>query len=454
MKLSRARALVLSSSLFFSGATFVVASCGDNTLHPPPADTDLAHEAGSRSDGSVVTEAGPHLDAAPPEAGDAGDAAYDGPVFPWDGAVLANATVTYQIDPAHTGALPSGTLTLPLAKRWTRDFGGEVSYPLVAGGRVFVIVGNRSGTSDAGSFNTALFSLDAASGNIAWGPISLGKTYWWAAAAYDDGKIFTIDFDGKLSAFDADKGTALWEKQMPGQYAFSSPPTAAGGMVFVGGAGSGGTVYGVEQANGQVLWQVPVENGDHSSPALDPGNVYVSYACNQAYRIARTNGAVAWHHTADCEGGGGKTVALLGNSVYTRDSTRGNLILSIDTGTQTGTHGSNLIPAGAGGVGYFTVDAGLQASPLTGTNVNWRFTPDADAGETLSTAPIVVGPYVVVGTSSTLYVLNVSDGKVASSDTLAEIRVPDEQNVSAPIAGLGAGGGMLFVPAGTTLVAY
>jgi len=47
--------------------------------------------------------------------------------------------------------------------------------------------------------------------------------------------------------------------QLPGQYAFSSPPTAEGGFVYVGGAGDGGTVYAVDEKNGAVVWTENVE---------------------------------------------------------------------------------------------------------------------------------------------------------------------------------------------------
>jgi hypothetical protein len=37
---------------------------------------------------------------------------------------------------------------------------------------------------------------------------------------------------------------------------------------------------------------------------------------------------------------------------------------------------------------------------------------------------------------------------------LPNVLGPDEQNVSSPLAGFAAANGMLFVPAGTSIVAY
>ena len=66
-----------------------------------------------------------------------------------------------------------------------------------------------------------------------------------------------------------------------------------------------------------------------------------------------------------------------------------------------------------------------------------------------------MGDTVYVGSSSgELYGLNVTSGSVVwSTNVGAAISAPDEQNVAQPLTGLGAGRGLLVVPAGDTLVA-
>ena len=61
-----------------------------------------------------------------------------------------------------------------------------------------------------------------------------------------------------------------------------------------------------------------------------------------------------------------------------------------------------------------------------------------------------------VGSSSgELYGLNATSGSVVwSTNVGAAISAPDEQTVSQPLTGLGAGRGLLVVPAGDNLVAY
>src|SRR5205823_5221737 len=115
-----------------------------------------------------------------------------------------------------------------------------------------------------------------------------------------------VNFDGLMKAFSAATGILLWSVNLAGQYGFTSPPTAVNGVVFTGGAGTGGTVYAVNETNGAVLWTMQVENGDHSSPAVIAGNVYVSYACHQSYAFNAVTGQQLWNYSGGGEGGGGK----------------------------------------------------------------------------------------------------------------------------------------------------
>ena len=91
-------------------------------------------------------------------------------------------------------------------------------------------------------------------------------------------------------------------------------------------------------------------------------------------------------------------------------------------------------------------------SAVNGNHTVWTFTGDGG----LDTAPIVVGSTVYVGSSSgMIYGLSLTKGHVVwSANTGSSIDGPDEQNVSQPLTGLGAGQGLLVVPAGDQLVAY
>jgi outer membrane protein assembly factor BamB len=360
---------------------------------------------------------------------------------------VADLAVTYQIGVDHSGVQTDAALAPPLAQRWSINLGNVVSYPLIAAGKVFV----TTAQGPPGVYGTYLYALDQATGAIAWQKTIAG-TYSFSAAAYDNGRVFVVNFDGLLQAFDAASGAPAWSLQLPGQYAFTSPPTAANGAVYVGGAGSGGTVYAVDEVTGGLISNASVANGDHSSPALANGSVYVSYACNQAYGFGQSTLSLLWHYSTGCSGGGGKTVVYAGGRVYIRDF-NGNLALDASSGTLIGSWapaGSGVLaPAVDGANVYWT-----STATHTLTAPSWTFTGDSQ----LDTAPILLstpgGKYVIVGSASgAVYALNAATGAVAWQAAVAPIAAPDEQNAT-QLTGLGAGQGLLVVPAGTTVTAF
>jgi len=367
-------------------------------------------------------------------------------------------TVAYQIDYAHSGtAVFPGSITFPSNPAWSITLNGAISYPLIAGGMVYVTTSSPvTGTG----YGTSLYALSEQTGAIVWGPVAISGTYYWSNAAYDHGKIFVINFDGLLRSFDATTGTPGWSKQLPGQYAFSSPPTAINGIVYLGGAGSGGTLYAVDETTGNVLWTAGVMNGDESSPAVSSDGVFVSYPC-QVYKFDPIAGALLWHYSGPCEGGGGKTSAYANGLLYVRDFINYNFpfgqIYDATSGTQVGTFDVGTtqvgpIPAIGAATGFFLNSGSLQAIDQTSHNVLWSFAGDGR----LVSAPIVINQAAIVGSSSgNVYALDASTGTTLWAGSAgASIAAPDEQNVSEPLTGFGAGEGYLIVPAGNVLTAW
>lgn len=365
---------------------------------------------------------------------------------------------TYQIGTDHSGVQADAALAPPFARRWVTTLDTTPSYPLIAAGKVFVTT--WTGIPNTG---TTLWALDQATGNVVWSQ-PLAGPFGFSAAAYDHGLVFAVDFNGKLTAFDAGTGAVVWSTQLPNQSSFTSPPTASNGVVYVGGAGTGGTLYAVDELTGGLISTAAVENGDHSSPAVSGGSVFVSYACNQAYGFAVTTLNPLWHYSTSCEGGGGRTAVYAGGRLYTRDFF-GNLILDAATGTLLGTFTPDattaLVPAvDASSIFALTAPQSgssytLSAQNLGDGSTRWTFSGDGQ----LDMAPIVLatpsGEYVVTGSASgSLYALDATTGaQVWSTNVGAPIPAPDEQDPK-PLSGLGAGQGLLIVPAGNTLSAY
>lgn len=199
-------------------------------------------------------------------------------------------SVTFQNNVRHDGNDPISPLVPPLTLGWKNDLTSSgvtsISYPLIAHGRVIVTTSNNSG-------NKSVTAFDETNGKQLWSA-SMSGTYDFINAAYDAEKVFVINFDGLMRALDAASGTLIWSVQLPGKYACSSPPTAVDGLVFVDGGGVGGTLYAVDENNGNFVWTMPVEYGGDSSPAVDSGRVFVSYAFLQSYAFATGDGQPLW----------------------------------------------------------------------------------------------------------------------------------------------------------------
>jgi len=350
--------------------------------------------------------------------------------------------VAFQVDVAHSGNQPASTLTPPLTRAWSMDFPAGtdyVSHPLIVGGSLFVTASANAST---------LRALDLSTGNIIWGPVDLGAAHQWSSAAYGDGRVYVVISSGLVTAFDAASGATLWSKQMPGQYAFSSPPTAAGGMVFVGGAGVGGTVYGVDGATGTVMWTASVMNGDASSPALSADAVFVSYACVQAYAFSRTDGTLLWHHDGPCEGGGGATPALWQGRLWTTDWVSNNLVLDTTNGAELGSFTANSIPVFADQRGFILTNNTLQALDVTTRTILWTF----DGDGALASALVVNGIVYAGSGNGELYAVDPTTGTMKWSGALPwGAPLPGE---SALALSMSAGGNGLVVTAGNHLVCY
>ena len=362
----------------------------------------------------------------------------------------ADLAVAYQIDAAHSGVQSDPALAPPLTARWVATLPTAPSYALIAAGLVFATASSGTGTG------STLYALAQSDGHVVWQK-SIPGTYGYSAASFDAGRVYVVNFDGLLQAFDAATGGLVWSTQLPGQWAFTSPPVAGNGVVYTAGAGSGGTLYAVSESTGGVIATQPVENGDDSSPALAGGNVFVSYACNQAYGFVQGKLTPLWHYSTSCEGGGGKTVVAAGGRIYTRDF-NGNLILDASTGALLGSYapGSTVRAPAVDETAMFALEGStLVAHNSSDGSTRWTFAGDGR----LVSAPIVLatpaGEYVAEGSASgTLYLLDAVTGAVAwSTDVGSPIPAPDEQNVR-QLTGLNAGQGLLVVPAGSTLTAY
>jgi len=367
-------------------------------------------------------------------------------------AAAGSFAVAYQVDSRHDGRQAAASLAVgSLVRKWHVTLGGpggqlveagDVSYPVMAHGRVFVTVANTD------TYGTHLYALSASTGAVDWS-LPLPGDYTFSALAYDGRRLFALNENGLLKAFAASTGRELWAAQMPSQWSFSGPPTAYDGVVYLSGAGFGGTLYAVSEADGVVRWAAPVTNGDRSAPAVDDTGVYVSFACQQGDKFSLT-GQHVWHFDNGCEGGGGTTPVVHRSYVYVRGPYGWPEILSKSSGIALTRFVSDTAPAFDTTNMYTLQNGELVAEAPSGSPRRWTF-----GDGTLVTAPVVSGGVVYVGSGSgTVYGVSASLGAKVWSGTAGSVIAGTEESHSGVLIGMSIGGGLLVVPAGNALTAF
>lgn len=351
--------------------------------------------------------------------------------------------VAFQIDAAHSGIANAATPKFPLLSGWQRTFASAVSYPLIAGGRVFVIVAPSSNGS------AQLAAIDQTTGLDAWPAISIGSAFS-AAHAYDQGRIFVIGSDSILRSFDAATGAARWSTLLSFP---QGSPVARDGKVYVS---SGNAVHAVDGQSGAILWTATTTG--QTPPSLSANGILLSTAC-QAFSLLQSTGAERWRvsQPAPCNGGIPGSVAYSSGRAYVRDfdftAFRPTLVArDAETGALAGSanvFGFTNVPIPAVGAdAVYVLNGGtLQRFDPSLQTVSWSFAGDG----TLASAPLVIGGVVLVGGyNGKLYALDSTTGAERWSTLVpAGIDAPNES--FAVLTGMAAANGILVVPAGRTL---
>lgn len=357
-----------------------------------------------------------------------------------------NSATNYQIDAWHNGSAVAPGLKPPLYAAWTRSFGGPSSYALAVNGRVFA--------ESTGSNATVLHALDAATGDQIWSAPDSGGGIRGIAA--DSANVYAVDLNGTLTAYNQSTGAVAWSADLPGETAFTSPPTVENGVVYVdgGGSSSAGTLYAVDASDGTVMWTDSVNNGQHSAPAATPTGVFAAFACENAYRF-RPAGTQKWFHAGTCTGTGGRTAVWNRGSLYVRDDLGATPeILNAMTGQETGTFDSTYAPAVHSHFAFYTptVNGVVELQGVNKTTGNLLWTQTGDGG--FDIAPIVIHGLVAIGSSSgNVYLYQQSTGNLVWSGSAgAPVNATDENDPTV-LSGLSAAGSNLYVPTTDGLVA-
>ncbi|HEX7333238.1 MAG TPA: PQQ-binding-like beta-propeller repeat protein [Pyrinomonadaceae bacterium] len=363
----------------------------------------------------------------------------------------------YQINETHTGAINVSGVLPPLRQKWSRNFGLDMSYPLIVDGKVYVLVRNAGVSS-----GPDLYALNAADGASLWS-YPLGGASNWSAICYENGRVFALNNSGLLRAIEGDTGTVIWSRQLFGTN-FTSAPTVFQGVIYIGGSASvttSGMAHAVSAETGDVVWSATVSGAGNTTAAVTTDGVYLSYSCVNVNKLNPADGSLIWRDFIACGSGSGRAAAVYNGRVYARaPGSNSDWIYDSQTGALLDSFISKSAPAFSGNRGFFLNGNKFSSLPygtLEARDVNtnvilWSFGGDGF----LQSSILVVNDYVYVGSDSgKLYALQASNGHLVWSTTAGtSIPIVDERTSSVPLTGFAAGEGILVVPTKTTLVAY
>jgi outer membrane protein assembly factor BamB len=317
-----------------------------------------------------------------------------------------------------------------------------VSYPVIAGGRVFVSVASGMEGYKTGQ---TIIALDVNTGRTIWSHHVVEDSTGFLGLSYDAGSVFAMSSGGQMIAYAAATGAQEWQRSLPFRQPSDSPPLAWGGQLYVQ---TNGWLFALHERTGKIAWYQQVNGGDAGSPALAGERVLAGYPC-QAYAFAAHDGAQLWHDDKGCSGGGGVTAAAYGDRVYTNDGGR-SWVRDAATGGVLGRTTSQQIPALDGDTGYFMKGPKLVAISLARMKPRWEFKGDG----TLVGVPLVVSDTVYIGSSKGHLVALNADGRLANTiDLGAPVYWPHGPSSTTP-TGMNAGDGVLAVAASDRLVVF
>jgi len=324
----------------------------------------------------------------------------------------------------------------------------RVSFPIIVGDRVYVLVAGRT---------NRLAAIDRRNGTILWQstPYTFDGRSDAGSAAYDAGRLFTTEI-GAVRAYDAETGADLWQFKFPEMGPTLGPPSAAGGFVFVGRHTGQGWVSALDGATGVLLWDQTHDNlWDVSWPVVTTNAVFVDNCCSNVLAYQPRSGRLLWTTNVKTHSSGWNVATVYQDRVYARDvevQPANGVVLDAANGQNVDKFRSATPPAFHAGVAFFVDQGVLTAQELTTGTARWTF-----RGDMVNSAPLVADGHVFVGSArGTLYALDELTGTNSWSEAIPDL----SPSTNAPafggfvITGFNVGRSTLVVTTTRNLIAY
>jgi outer membrane protein assembly factor BamB len=367
-------------------------------------------------------------------------------------ASAPDAAPEYLENPGRTGYASDDGVAPPLLRRWTHTFDNQLTYPLIAGDRVFVGVVS-TGQSNPAAYGDRIFALSLHTGRILWRAVIPGP-YYTAMLAYDRGRVFVVNWNGVVEALSAQSGRVLWQTKAPGDH-YADPPVAVGGTVYLVSP-TYNRLDAINERTGYFRWQVPAPTCG-ASLAVGTQRVYLD-GCGRVAAYALHTGALLWQR-----GRGGSNpvtgVTVLGSQLATNDGSMasaggppGSEFVSAATGAPRGKFPYSYHPPVL--AGSLLIATPFDATYLKGVarhgqvgTQRWSHFTHGQFGQ-----PLVVGRDVFVLDNSRLLAYDAATGEPRGSASVPSGRAGIQNEL--PPAAMASAEGYLVVPEESALSVY
>ena len=133
-----------------------------------------------------------------------------------------------------------------------------------------------------------------------------------------DGKIFALDTESKLSAFNVQSGKQIWNIDVSdpdeGDAVISGGIAYASGVIYV--TSGFDEVLAVQPNNGKILWRQNIPAPSRAAPTIMDGRVFVNTLDNRLIALNAVDGTQLWEYQALSE-----TAGLVGAASPAADNT-------------------------------------------------------------------------------------------------------------------------------------
>ncbi len=193
-----------------------------------------------------------------------------------------------------TKSLGHVALEQALGVAWDRKIAGSSSKkrlgagPVVGGGKVFVV-----------DVNAVVHAYDLKSGAPLWdrsmGDKKNQDSLFGGGVSYDNGKVYATNGVGDAAAFDAGTGNQLWKVRPGGP--LRGAPAVGNETVYV--TSQDNQLFALKESNGEILWTASgsLENAavfGAAAPAIGQGTVIAGFSSGELTAYRYENGRPVW----------------------------------------------------------------------------------------------------------------------------------------------------------------